>query len=168
MRKINIFMTLVFMLSCDAPTKDTYKGKVTSFIINHQDSQSYIYEKNIPEVIFDLTIINQSREDVTINVKDYMREPLSNSGSFWLYFNEGYDSLELFSASCKNCLDSILIAPSDSIALTLKPEYHEIIKGPNVVNSNKGVKNKLEEISRTWILIKYLDVSDKQIFAIHR
>jgi hypothetical protein len=167
MRVIAILVLSILFLSC-MQTQESVYGKVTSVsTLYKSDSVKYIYQSNLPLIEFRITIKNQTNDPIVVNIKDYGRESPAESGSFFLFYGQEQDSLELFSASCKNCLESISINQKDSIAISLQTEFNDLIKLSKEPSSG-AIENTITNIISTWSSIEYYDGKGRLFFSVPR
>jgi hypothetical protein len=163
--KNQIWLTviLIFAVSCKR-SSNLIDMDVNKVLLIQNDSVRCVTRGNLPYVSFSILIKNFCDTAVTVNVKDYGRQAVKNSGAFWLFYAER-DSIELFSASCKNCHEIIRIEPNDSIDLVLQTEYFDLRSDVKNMKDPEGMINKtMDHIFNTWRKVKYVDYRDHQIF----
>jgi len=168
MKKIAIYL-VIGACSCRQPSEIIFSAKVNDVTTHYRDDTvRYIYQRRDPGAEFHISLENPGDKSFSVSVKHYGRTALSDSCSFWVYYNHGYDSVELFSASCKNCADRITVNPNDSVPIILHTEFLDFVKVIGSYSSPKEVDDKIDEIVKGWSAIKYLDHNGKQIFFIPR
>jgi hypothetical protein len=148
---ITSFLLLLFINSCQKKSTqiEARITKVTPFYeLKHYD---------LPHVAFSVLIKNRGNKAITVYVNDYGRAPLRNSGSFWVYYNDGTDSLKLFSASCEYCYEQTTLNPKDSLNLTLQIHYSDVAETIGIADSAELINSEIKEVFESWNVIKYFD-----------
>ena len=160
-----LILAIIISMSACRQDSTSVEAKVSNVIPKYvADSFICSNRGDFPGVMFSILIRNREDAPLSVYVKHYGRDSKSRSGSFWVYYNGERDSLELFSASCKNCFDSLAVPPRDSIDLTLQIEYKDFIQRCDKADCQTWVDNEISEIVNTWASIKYFDYLGGQIF----
>jgi len=155
-------LLLIFINSC--------RVKPTSLDARITDVKPY-YEAshwNLPHVTFSISIKNRSDSAAILYVNDYGRNPLPKSGSWWVYYNDEVDSLELFSASCENCYERTILKSGDSLDLTFQIYYNSMAKNISSSNSPEIVNDEIKQVFEKWNVVKYFDNEDYLFFEARR
>ncbi|MBN8578935.1 MAG: hypothetical protein J0L66_18490 [Cytophagales bacterium] len=149
---------LFFLNSCQVKSA-LLEGRVTK-VTPHYDLNHY----DLPHVTFSTTVKNIGNSETSIYVKNYGRIPPPTGGSFWLYYNDEVDSLELFSASCEECYEQTLLKPGDSLNLILQIHYSAIASDIVNADSVESINNEIKDVFDNWNVIRYFDSAHNQLF----
>jgi hypothetical protein len=159
MRTFDKILTLLLILcSCRNESK-TVEAEVTK-VAPHYDLRHW----NFPHVTFSISIRNQGNRPTPIYVNRHGRTPPQNSGLFWVYYNNGTDSLKLYSASCKHCTELTTLHPNYSLNLILQIDYADVSQKVSSQDSVDLIHSEIREVSETWNAVKYFDNTNKLVF----
>jgi hypothetical protein len=146
-------MFLSLLISC-AKKKETLKADITKINAEFFEDSTSLGHHEFPGLQFSISIVNNSDREEVIYVQDYGRKVVSNSGSFWIYYNSEFDSLQLFSGSCEYCSDSVVLKSRGSVKLILQTEYSDLFSSSRL--ESRGdigdfVDQELKGIYEGWI-----------------
>jgi hypothetical protein len=153
---ISLFSGIICACQNNSPLIEARVTRVTP----QYDSKHY----DLPTIRFSILIKNLGNREDTIHVEAFGRRSAPKSGSWWVYYNNKIDSLQLFSASCKNCYEKTTLKPGDSTSLILQINYINVARKINGFHSAESIENELKKVLEQWNTIKYLDNKNNQLF----